>query len=67
MPAPPPPEVSLPQIRLPVESVVIFPDPVNPVQFKFVIWKPPETSMPPVKVEVAVEDVALRYGREREE
>ena len=47
------PEVSLPQIKAPVESVVILPLPVNPVQFNVPIVIPPaETLSPPLKVEV---------------
>ena len=47
------PEVSLPQIKAPVESVVILPLPVNPVQFNVPMVIPPaETLSPPLKVEV---------------
>ena len=48
------PLVSLPQINAPVESVVIFPLPVNPVQLRVPIVIPPaETESPPLKVDVA--------------
>ena len=48
------PLVSLPQIRAPVESVVIFPLPTYPVQFNVPMVIPPdETERPPLNVEVA--------------
>lgn len=50
------PDVSLPQINAPVESVVILPEPINPAQFNVPMVMPPEeTDSPPLKVEVDCE------------
>ena len=61
-PAPPPPDVSLPQMRLPDESVVIFPPPVKGVQLRVEMrWPPPEMMRPPLKVEDADDPVRFKY------
>ena len=60
-PAPPPPDVSLPQMRLPDESVVIFPPPVKGVQLRVEMrWPPAEIISPPLKVEDADDPVRFR-------
>ena len=61
----PPPPVSLAQLTTPCPLTVNFPLLVKPVQSRVERVRPPADWMPDLKVEVAVDEVALITGKLR--